>query len=277
MILRFAGGIILYTLTFELLKQVDLLVVKGNAAVLGGEELGQVMVGQYSAAMDFARVPYFLVMGISLVLFPMLSTVAFAGDNEAVKRYIHNATRFTFGLAAVTSAGIFVAAPALLPVLFGAAYEPAVPILRILCLGQMAFALVTITMNILNASGRPLVAWGLVALIAGLAAVVVPLGVGTGDVRAAASASIGALWFGALVSLVMVWRIFGASLSLKTALRVGAGVALTLLIPIVWEPSGLVQGVAALAVVAGFNLVFLVLTRELGGEDLALARRVAGR
>ena len=120
----------------------------------------------------------------------------------------------------------------------------------------MAFALVTITMNILNASGRPLVAWGLVALIAGLAAVVVPLGVGTGDVRAAASASIGALWFGALVSLVMVWRIFGASLSLKTALRVGAGVALTLLIPIVWEPSGLVQGVAALAVVAGFNLVF---------------------
>ena len=38
--------------------------------------------------------------------------------------------------------------------------------------------------------------------------------------------------------------------------------ALTLLIPIVWEPSGLVQGVAALAVVAGFNLVFLVLTRE---------------
>ena len=122
-ILRFAGGIILYTLTFELLKQVDLLVVKGNAAVLGGEELGQVMVGQYSAAMDFARVPYFLVMGISLVLFPMLSTVAFAGDNDAVKRYIHNATRFTFGLAAVTSAGIFVAAPALLPVLFGAAYE----------------------------------------------------------------------------------------------------------------------------------------------------------
>ena len=61
-------GIILYTLTFELLKQVDLLVVKGNAAVLGGEELGQVMVGQHSAAMDFARVPYFLVMGISLVL-----------------------------------------------------------------------------------------------------------------------------------------------------------------------------------------------------------------
>ena len=59
----------------------------------------------------------------------MLSTVAFAGDNDAVKRYIHNATRFTFGLAAVTSAGIFVAAPAFACAL-GAAYEPAVPILR---------------------------------------------------------------------------------------------------------------------------------------------------
>ena len=136
----------------------------------------------------------------------------------------------------------------------------------------MAFALVTITMNILNASGRPLVAWGLVALIAGLAAVVVPLGVGTGDVRAAASASIGALWFGALVSLVMVWRIFGASLSLKTAL-VGAGVALTLLIPIVWEPR---SGQGGCACCSG-ELRCFSCSAWLGGEDLALARRVAGQ
>ena len=59
--------------------------------------------------------------------------------------------------------------------------------------------------------------------------------------------------------------------------RVGAGVALSLLIPLVWEPVGLVQGVLALAVVATLNLVFLVLTRELDGDDLALVRRVFGR
>ena len=276
-ILRFAAGIIMYTLTFEVLKQVDLLVVKGNAAALGGGEVGQMMVGQYSAAMDFARVPYFLVMGISLVLFPMLSTVAFAGDADAVKRYIHNATRFTFGLAAVTSAGIFVAAPALLPVLFGAAYEPAVPILRFLCLGQMAFALVTIAMNIFNASGKPIMAWGLVAVIAVVAVVVVPLGVATGDILAAAGASVGALWFGAILALFVVRRLFGATLAMLTGLRVGVGVALTMLIPLVWEPVGLVQGVLALGVVAIVNLIFLVLTRELDGDDLALVRRVLGR
>ena len=276
-ILRFAAGIIMYTLTFEVLKQVDLLVIKGNAAVLGGGEVGQMMVGQYSAAMDFARVPYFLVMGISLVLFPMLSTVAFAGDSEAVKRYIHNATRFTFGLAAVTSVGIFVAAPALLPVLFTAAYEPAVPILRFLCLGQMAFALVTIAMNIFNAAGKPMIAWGLVALIAGVAVVVVPIGVSTGDILAAAGASVGALWFGAIVALIALRRLFGATLAGSTALRVGLGVGLSLLIPLIWEPTGLVQGVLALAIVAVFNLIFLVLTRELGADDLALVRRVLGR
>ena len=276
-ILRFATGIIMYTLTFELLKQVDLLVVKGNASVLGGGEIGQMMVGQYSAAMDFARVPYFLVMGISLVLFPMLSTVAFAGDADAVKRYIHNATRFTFGLAAVTSAGIFVAAPALLPVLFGAAYEPAVPILRLLCLGQMAFALVTISMNIFNAAGKPMFAWGLVAVIAGVAAIAVPFGISGGDILVAAGASVGSLWFGAFIALVAVKRLFGATLALLTGLRVGLSVALTLLIPLFWEPAGLVQGVIALAVVASLNLVFLVVTRELGSDDLALARRVLGR
>ena len=75
----------------------------------------------------------------------------------------------------------------------------------------------------------------------------------------------------------MVRHQFGASLALPTALRVGLGVALTLLLPLLWEPSGLVQGVIALAAVAGFNLIFLVATRELGADDLALVRRVLGR
>ena len=62
-----------------------------------------------------------------------------------------------------------------------------------------------------------------------------------------------------------------------TGLRVGVGVALTMLIPLVWEPVGLVQGVLALGVVAIVNLIFLGLTRELDGDDLALVRRVLGR
>jgi stage V sporulation protein B len=276
-IARFAGGIVLYTLTFELLKQVDLLVIKSSAAQFGGGEAGQAMVGQYSAAMDFARVPYFIVMGISLVLFPMLSTVAFAGDEAAAKRYIHNATRFTFGLAAVASVGIFVAAPALLPVLFGAAYEPAVPILRWLCVGQMAFALVTISMNILNASGRPLQAFALVALMAGLAVVLVPLGVQRGGVLGGAAASVGSLWVGALVSLIFIRRAFGASLAPSTALRVGMGALLVGLLALVWQPAGLIEGVAVLAVVGLADLGFLVLTRELDGEDLALVKKVIGK
>ncbi|MDE0881452.1 MAG: oligosaccharide flippase family protein [Myxococcota bacterium] len=273
-IARFAGGIILYTLTFELLKQVDLLVVKGSASGLAG---GQAMVGQYSAAMDFARVPYFIVMGISLVLFPMLSSVAFSGDQDAAKRYIHNATRFTFGLAAVASVGIFVAAPALLPVLFGAAYEPAVPILRWLCAGQMAFALVTIAMNILNASGRPMHAFALVALMAGSASLLVPLGVSHSGVLGAAAASVFALWLGALVSLVFVRRSLGASLAPLTFLRVGLAAVVLGSLALVWQPSGLLQGLAALAIVGLGDLVILVALRELGADDLALVRRVIGR
>ncbi len=276
-IARFAGGIILYTLTFELLKQVDLLVIKSSAAQFGGGEAGQAMVGQYSAAMDFARVPYFIVMGISLVLFPMLSTGAFAGDDAAVKRYIHNATRFTFGLAAVASVGIFVAAPALLPVLFGAAYEPAVPILRWLCVGQMAFALVTISMNILNASGRPMQAFILVAVMAGLSAILVPLGVSQGGVLGGAAASVASLWVGALLALIFIRRSFGASLALSTGLRVGSAAFLIGLLALVWQPAGLIEGVAVLAVVGLADLAFLVATRELGRDDLALVKKVIGK
>ena len=122
-----------------------------------------------------------------------------------------------------------------------------------------------------------MVAWGLVALMAVAAAVFVPIGVRSGGVLGAAGASVGALWLGALVALFVVRQQFGASLALPTALRVGLGVAVTLLLPLLWEPSGLVQGIIALALVAGFNLIFLVATRELGADDLSLARRVLGR
>ena len=104
---HFALGIFSFTLAFELFKQVDLLSAKAMASSLGVGEAGQILVGQYAAAVDFARVPYFIVLGISFVVFPMLSEAAFSGDDSRIHDYIRRAFRFTLGLATVSALGDF--------------------------------------------------------------------------------------------------------------------------------------------------------------------------
>ena len=79
------------------------------------------------------------------------------------------------------------------------------------------------------------------------------------------------------MSLVFVRRSLGASLAPLTFLRVGLAAVVLGSLALVWQPSGLLQGLAALAIVGLGDLVILVALRELGADDLALVRRVIGR
>jgi stage V sporulation protein B len=274
--IRFAGGIGLFAVTFELLKVLDGLVVKAaTARIFDAAEAGHVA-GLYAVGLDFSRIPYFLVVGISLVLFPMMSKASFAADQERVATYIRNACRFTFGLATVTAVGTLVAAPGLLPAIAGPAYVDAVPFLQVLCLGQIGFALFTIAMNILNASGRPLLAWSVVFTAVVLAAGALPLGISAFGVIGGAWASAAVMWAAAGIGLWRVRRVFGVALSPPTFFRVLVAGALCAAFTLVFVPSNLIGGLAALAGVGLADLAILIALRELGTEDWALVRRVIG-
>ena len=274
---RFALGIFSFTLAFELFKQVDLLSAKAMASSLGVGEAGQVLVGQYAAAVDFARVPYFIVLGISFVVFPMLSEAAFSGDDSRIHDYIRRAFRFTLGLATVSALGILIAGPGLLPKLFGPAYGSAAPVLQILAFGQVAFALFTMAMNVLNASGRPFTALCLVLVPAGIGALIVPRVFASGGLIAGAWAMITLLSLAALAALITVRKVLGATLSLAAFLRITGAAVCVGSIALFWQPSSVISCVASLAVVGLSDLLILILLRELNSEDYQLIKKVLGK
>jgi hypothetical protein len=79
------------------------------------------------------------------------------------------------------------------------------------------------------------------------------------------------------VALLWVHRALGASLATLTCVRVFAAAALIGCLVFVWQPAGLIQGVAALAVVGLSDLAILVVMRELGAQDWQMVQRVLGR
>ena len=176
----------------------------------------------------------------------------------------------------MTAVGTIVAAPGLLPAIAGPAYVEAVPFLQVLCLGQIGFALLTIAMNILNASGRPMLAWGVVVAAVLLAAAALPAEIAAFGVIGGAWASASVMWTAAGFGLWQVRRTFGVALAPLTFFRVLAAGGLCATCALVVVPTTLLGGLAALALVGLADLAILIGMRELGADDWALVRRVIG-
>jgi stage V sporulation protein B len=154
--------------------------------------------------------------------------------------------------------------------------------LRILALGQGAFAMLGIAITVLTSLGREWRATAITAGAVGFVAVacfafVPSAGFGEGQlVRTALATSI-ALGIALLVAAATVRALTGAFVPIATAARVGLGVAACAYGGQYLPKMGkLVTPVLAVVVVVAYLLI-LVVTRELRGADLAPLKKLAGR
>jgi stage V sporulation protein B len=232
-------------------------------------------VGVYRACQLFAFLPYQLLLSITQVLFPMLAKARAEGDTEAVRTYTARGVR----LAAIVGGGLVAtvaASPAaLLRFAYGAeGAERGADTLRVLALGQSAFALMGISSAVLASLGRERRAAlvTLVALVASTAScwLVVPgAPFGAPQLQASALAVSGALALGLALAAFEVRRAAGAFLPPLTGLRVAAAVALTTFAGRFVPPVG---RLAAPLVAMGAAVVYALLlaaSREVKGADLA--------
>lgn len=265
------------------LMQVDLILVgrflaqgavasglSGDAARIGADE----WVGVYRACQLFAFLPYQLVLSVAQVLFPMVAKAHSEGDREQVRRIVARGMRI-----AALLAGGFVAVVAALPsTLLHFAYDTVVstrggPALRILALGQGAFALLGVASAVLISLGREkasalLNGAALLFVAAACFALVSGAPFGAAQIEGAALAtSIGLLAALTMAGLFLA-RVAGAFAPALTLVRVSAMVALCTFggsyLPM------LDRKVAPLAAAGVFfvYLAGLVLLREVRGEDL---------
>lgn len=281
--LVFMAPIWLYQAALNGMLQIDLQVLKRTATELAlaqgmtsdpATDLADVLAGYYRAAQTFAFVPYQLILSVTFIVFPFVSRATSLGDQEATKRYIHGATRFSLLVLLAIATPIGGAASGVMRIAYPEAYLAGADALGVLVFGMVAFALFVIGATILTGGGRP----GLAAILAVISLVVVlvatrlaiPLAGIDGHDALIATAAGTSLGTGVALLLVglAVWRAFGAFIPPLTALRGllagGVGFAVARFVP---HETGL-TALGALA--AGFfaYLAALVVVRELGRAEL---------
>jgi stage V sporulation protein B len=178
---------------------------------------------------------------------------------------------------------VFGLAPHLLRLTFPPAIaEPGGQTLRVLALGQGAFALYGIATTILSSLHRERWTMGLnaasTAVLVGTSFLLVP-GTATGAPiaeRAALATSI-ALCCALLAGGLAVRHVAGALISPLTVVRVAAAFAAVAAVAHVLPVHGKVMTVVAALALGVVYLIALVATRELGGSDVAVIARVLGR
>ncbi len=240
-------------------------------------------VAVYRACQLFSFLPYQLLFAITFILFPMLAKAQGEGDREAVARYVRTGVRLACLLVGAMVSVTFGLAPQLLRLVFPPDIsEHGGEALRLLALGQGAFALFGVQTTVLSSVHRE--RWTLALngaatlVVIGLSFLLVP-GAAVGAPIAARSALATALAMAVAFSAgaAAVVRATGALVRPLSALRALAAFALAAFVGTRLPQGGKALTLASAAAVGLVYLVALVASRELGAGDLALVRRVLGR
>jgi stage V sporulation protein B len=237
-------------------------------------------VAVYRACQLFAFLPYQLLFSVTQVLFPMLAKAKTEEGDDRVAELVTRGSRIG-AIAGGLMVAVIVAMPqSLIHIAYDAEIAAAGgPALRILVLGQATFAMLGLATTILVSLGRERTAMTLTALALGFlvvsCVVLIPnAAFGRAQVIAAASAAAVSLAVSLAFAVVTVRKAAGAFVPLKTALRVGACIAGAAALGLWLPPLGKALTLVVAPLIALAYLVALVLTGEVGKNDLALILQI---
>jgi stage V sporulation protein B len=239
-------------------------------------------VAVYRECQTFAFLPYQLLFSVTLILFPMLARARAESDDAAVKAYVARGSRVAAVFGGLLVAVVVALPESLLAFAYGADAAKGASVLRVMALGQGAFAMLGIATTVLTSLGHELRAaaitlLGLAAVTAACFGLVPGAAFGHAQLVRSAMATGIALGGALVVAAVVVLRRAGAFVPAWTGVRVGLALAVCYgaghFIPRV---SRVLTPVAALVVAAGYCAV-LVVTGEVGREDLAMVRALRSK
>jgi stage V sporulation protein B len=241
------------------------------------------LVGAYRAAQLFAFLPYQLLISITFILFPMVARAHAQKDEEAVREYVRTGLRLALVLAGLMVSCTSGLAPELLRFAYPKeAADSAGSALRVLSLGQGAFAIFGIETTVLVSLSRERSSATLTGIAALLVACFCWAFVPSAPfdptllVRTAMSTSL-ALLLAAGTGAVLVFRAAGSfapgKTLVRTSLAVAAATGLGTFLP--WKGRAFL--IVEVLLVVGTYLAVTLLTGELTKTDLAMVRSIFGR
>jgi len=220
---RFALPVILFTLSSNLLINIDLYSVKALIA-------DETIVGFYAAAVNLANAPRFVLLAFSFVLLPSLSESIAIQDYEGVRRRLGQVGRFLILILLPAVLVVAATSKELVTLVYSASYSSAAPTLNILIFSAAFYSIYMVLVTVMLAENRPLLAFGLGISLLPLALLANWRLIPILGVTGAALASALTTFLGLSLAAIYAIRRFGIPLLAKSLLKIVlASVALYLL------------------------------------------------
>jgi len=216
-ILAFEYPIMLLALVLNLTLNLDLFMVK---ALTEGPE-SNTYAGYYTAVGSLSRVAYQSVIAISLVVFPLISSVTGTPDQIKTKNYINNSMRYALMITLFFGVAISSNAESIIGFMYPEPYikNASLP-LSIVVFGTSSFGIFMILTTILSGTGRPKM-----ALVFALIAIVLHISINSFTIPryqliGAAAGTCVALIVSTVIAATYVAIKYKALLSIKSFLRI---------------------------------------------------------
>jgi stage V sporulation protein B len=259
-VLDFGVPFTLFLLSAQLLMSVDLWLVK----ILVPEASAA---GFYTSAQTVSRVPYFLFLGLSTALFPALSQSISSGRVDISRIQIRQAMRLMALVLLPAGAIVSSSSRAVVGLLFGANFSPAILSLSVLIWGMILYTVFYNLAVILSVAGRPVAALLYSLALAALGGLLCWMLVPVWGLAGAAAATTIVSLAGMVILGVLVQRQFGPLIE---------GRAMAKMVVV----SAIIFGVSLLVPLGGVLFLFksvvlfvlfvggMVLVKEMGRGDL---------
>lgn len=266
---RFTGLLLLFTGAVNLLVAADLLILQKFVT----SEAQKDLVGFYSSANLVARVPYSIMVAVSLVMFPLIATLHARDDQAQISRYVTATVRVCVVLLVFMSSVGASAAPEVQKLLFPAAYGSVAAELRYLVWGLSGYSLAVTAAWICNSNhqGRLallLVGAPLVTVVAAASVLVPQSFTGGAAVSVAIAGAVGAVG-----ALMVLSRFYAARLSPAFLLKIFGAVAVVEAASRAWAPTGKLAILVKLVGLAVMFVAVVVVTRAVTVEEVRGLRR----
>lgn len=268
-VLRFALQLTVVSLISALVINIDLLAVK---ALIGGNR----ETGLYTAAVNIAKMPSFLIFPVTVVAFPVISKTISEHDMKNTRENIFQALRLILVLILPISLIIMATGRECISLLYGREYGEASGALNMLMLGGIFLSVKGLMFTVIIASGHPsyiirLAGLSLLIEVATLAFLVKGSGI-----AGAAAASTLTHFFGFLVSYLYVAKRFMDGFVTASMIRIVIGSVVVYFLASLVPFSGLPLLACYVLLYAAF-LAMMIVVKEITRNDLRQLNVLGGK
>jgi O-antigen/teichoic acid export membrane protein len=268
----FQSYVLLFTLLLNLLQKVDLMMVKALSS--SDATIASINAAEYSAAIDIANITYQIIISITFVVFPLVSQSTFADDNEKTRSYISNTLRYSLMIMAIVATLFSANAQALLSLVFPTGYQGGSGALRVVAYGMLFFGMLYVLTTIISASGQPKVSLMIGAMTLAASALLNSLLIPAYGLTGAGMATTAAMLLGGVMASAYLLVKFKVLMPVISAVRIIGCAGLVYAASLGFSTSSKILIVIKLAALGLLYVAALVLSRELGRDDVSALKRV---